>query len=100
MAGKNMTFSFKIAGMLAGNFKPVFNEAANTVKKLQSTVTLHNKTLDESKLAYDKNIVSVKSYNNVVKQVSALQASKAAFDQNIISGNTILHFRRSVLLIP
>lgn len=88
MAGKNMTFSFKIAGMLAGNFKTTFNEAANTVKKLQSTVTLHNKTLDQSRLAYDQNIISVKSYNNVVKQVSALQASKAAFEQNIISAKS------------
>lgn len=85
MADKNMTFSFKIAGMIAGSFKASFNEAATTIKKLQTATALHTKTLDDSKAALDRNIISAKSYNNAVNQINTLKASKAAFEQNIIS---------------
>ena len=88
MADRNMTFSFKIAGMIAGNFKASFNEAATTIKKLQSATVLHTKTLDASKSAFDRNIISAKSYNNAVNQINTLKASKAAFEQNIISAKS------------
>ena len=85
MADKNLTFSFKIAGMLAGNFKASFGEASKLVKNLQNSVNANKKTMDECKNAFDQNIISVNSYNNAVKQLKTLEASKAAFDQNIIS---------------
>ena len=81
MSGKNLTFSFKIAGMLAGNFKASFGEASKVIKNLQNVADSNNKTLEACKTAFDQNVISVNSFNNAVKQLKTLDAVKNAFEE-------------------